>query len=87
MISPSAAARAGAPWGLILLILFIIIWMALTFTNTLCSPIGLCYKQTCPPPTVCPVCPPAQAPAQAPAPMARAPSNATSGFVPEPYAN
>jgi len=55
-----------------ILTIFLIIWMALTFTNQLCTgPVGfgLCYKSdkdpACP---VCPVCPQAPAPSPAPAP-------------------
>ena len=48
-----------------LLIIFIIIWMSLTFTNQFCTGaagFGLCYK------TECPVC--LMSPASAPAPGA-----------------
>jgi hypothetical protein len=46
------------------LIIFIAIWMTLTFTNTLCTGavgFGLCYKSANDP--ACPVCPPTPAPA------------------------
>ena len=63
-----------------ILVIFLTIWMALTFTNQLCiGPVGfgLCYKTDKDP--ACPVCPPA-APAPVPAPVA-----GTSTYEMEPY--
>jgi len=68
-------------WVIVLVLLvFIAIWMALTFTNTLCTGnvgFGLCYKSAndpaCP---VCPVCPPAPAPVPTP--------STVSNYMPEP---
>ena len=59
------------------LIIFIAIWMTLTFTNTLCTGtvgFGLCYKSANDP--ACPVCPPTPAPAPAP--------TTVSHYMPEP---
>lgn len=69
-------------WGyvVIILLIFITVWMSLTFTNQFCAtgPVafGLCYKSASDPacPT-CPVCPPAPAPS---------PSSTTSHYMPEP---
>lgn len=68
-----------------ILTIFLIIWMALTFTNQLCvGPVGfgLCYKSAddpaCP---ACPVCPKAPAPSPAPAPTPRT----VSTYEPEAY--
>ena len=58
------------------LVLFLIIWMSLSFTNQLCDSVGLCYKKECP------VCPSAPAPSPAPAP---APAPTVSTYMPEPY--
>ena len=55
------------------LVLFLIIWMSLSFTNQLCDSVGLCYNK------VCPVCPSTPAPAPAPAPAT------ATGYMPEPY--
>ena len=62
------------------LLLFIIVWMSLTFTNQFCTgQIGfdLCYK------TECPVC--TVAPAPAPAPASNT-ATTTSMYMPQPYA-
>ena len=71
-----------------ILVVFLIIWMSLTFTNQLCTGMvgfGLCYKTdkdpVCP---VCPVCPavvapPATSPATSPA------ATSTSTYEMEPY--
>ena len=67
-------------WAIVLVLLvFITIWMILTFTNTLCTGgagIGLCYKTANDP--ACPVCPPAPVPAPVPTP------STTSHYMPEP---
>lgn len=68
--------------GVILaLVVFLTIWMALTFTNTLCDGmvgIGLCYNKS----INCPACPAAPAP-KAPSPCVRSPT--TSCYEPEPF--
>lgn len=55
---------------------FLIVWMALTFTNQFCTGtvgFGLCYNSADDP--ACPVCGAAPSPmVQAPSPMVRAPS-------------
>lgn len=85
------------PWILLACCtVFLIIWMALTFTNQFCTGnigFGLCYQTADDP--ACPVCEtipaPAAAPVGAPRP-APAPTTAgaptpstTSGYMPEPY--
>lgn len=68
-----------------ILVVFLIIWMSLTFTNQLCTGMvgfGLCYK-TCQTPA-CPVCPavvapPVTSPATSPA------ATGTSTYEMEPY--
>ena len=63
------------------LLLFIIVWMSLTFTNQFCTgKIGfdLCYK------TDCPVCTMSPAPAPAPAPVSNT-APTTSMYMPKPY--
>ena len=68
------------PWIIVVVLLvFITIWMALTFTNTLCTGtvgFGLCYNTATDPacPT-CPVCPP-------PPPTAPSTSPSTSPSTP-----
>lgn len=70
-------------WAVVaILVLFLIIWMSLTFTNQLCvGPVGfgLCFKSADDP--ACPVCPP---PAPAPTPVT-APASGTSNYEMEPY--
>ena len=65
-----------------ILVIFLTIWMALTFTNQLCvGPVGfgLCYKTDKDP--ACPVCPtPTPVPVSAPMPVA-----GTSHYEMEPY--
>ena len=56
-------------------LLFIVVWMALTFTNKLCTGtigVGLCYKTADDP--ACPVCPVSQSPA-----------STTSTYMRQPY--
>ena len=66
-----------------ILVIFLIIWMSLTFTNQLCvGPVGfgLCYKSDKDP--ACPVCPSAPAPA----PVTTGPATTgTSTYEMEPY--
>ena len=62
-----------------ILVVFITIWMILTFTNTLCTGavgFGLCYKSASDP--ACPVCPVCPTPAPVPAPTT------VSHYMPEP---
>ena len=62
------------------LLIFIIVWMSLTFTNQFCTGkvgFGLCYK------TDCPVC--AMSPAPAPAPASNT-ATTTSMYMSQPYA-
>jgi hypothetical protein len=81
-------------WGLVFICtLFLIIWMALTFTNQFCTGaigFGLCYNSASDP--ACPVCPapvpvpapaPVQSPSPAPAPVST--PGTTSSYEPEPY--
>jgi len=74
-------------WGVvtIILLIFITIWMALTFTNTLCDNqyvgLGLCYDAAWKaqrPVSFCPPCAPTNTPAQTP-------RTGTSGYEVEPY--
>ena len=78
-------------WGIvtIILLIFIAIWMSLTFTNTLCDNqyvgLGLCFDQawkTKRPVSFCPPCAPATS---APSPPAPAPRTMTSTYEVEPY--
>ena len=66
-------------WLIVLVLLvFITIWMALTFTNTLCTGtvgFGLCFKSAKDP--ACPVCPSTPSPTPSP-------SSGSSGYMPEP---
>ena len=70
-------------WAFVaILVVFLIIWMSLTFTNQLCTGMvgfGLCFKSANDP--ACPVCP---APVAAPAPVT-APTTGTSTYEMEPY--
>ena len=79
-------------WVIVLILLiFITIWMSLTFTNTLCDNeyvgMGLCFDQawkTKRPVSFCPPCvaaAPALAPSPAPSPMG------SSGYTAEPFAS
>jgi hypothetical protein len=67
----------------IILLIFLTIWMALTFTNQLCTGMvgfGLCYKTAKDP--ACPVCPSAPAPS----PVIISPAaRGTSTYEMEPY--
>jgi hypothetical protein len=73
-------------WAFVaILVVFLIIWMSLTFTNQFCTGMvgfGLCYKSADDP--ACPVCP---APVAAPmAPPVTGPAAAgTSTYEMEPY--
>lgn len=78
-------------WGAvtIILLIFITIWMALTFTNTLCDNqyvgLGLCFDTAWKarrPVSFCPPCVTAAAPSPSPTP---APRSGTSGYEVEPY--
>ena len=80
-------------WGIvtIILLIFITIWMALTFTNTLCDNqyvgLGLCFDKgwkSKRPVSFCPPCvtAPSPQPAMAPAPT---PRTLTSTYEVEPY--
>lgn len=63
-----------------LLVVFLVVWMSLTFTNQFCTGLigfGLCYKTDKDP--ACPKCPPV---AMAPSPA----QTTTSTYIPEPYA-
>ena len=80
-------------WGIITLILviFLTIWMSLTFTDTLCNNeyvgMGLCYNpawKTQRPVSFCPPCS-APAPSPAPSPVMRSPGS--SGYTAEPYSS
>lgn len=66
----------ATPWIMVILCtIFLVIWMALTFTNKFCDGMvgfGLCYKVDCP---VCPTVP-------APAP---ATTTTTSSYMRQPY--
>ena len=87
----------AVPWILVTCCtVFLIVWMALTFTNQFCAtgPVafGLCYKSADDPACqVCSVSPsPSPGPAQAPGPVAASPNNPcpagqTSCYMPEPY--
>ena len=67
----------------VLLIIFLIIWMSLSFTNQLCDSVGLCYKKECP---ACAMAPSPMAPSpMAPSPMAPSPM-APSPMAPSPGA-
>lgn len=76
-------------WGSIILIIFIIIWMSLTFTDTLCDNeyvgMGLCFDPAWKTRRPVSFCPPCVAAASAPAPRPAAPS--TSGYTAEPYSS
>ena len=70
-------------WAVVaILVVFLIIWMSLTFTNQLCTGMvgfGLCFKS--PDDPACPVCP---APVAAPSPVT-APTTGTSNYEMDPY--
>ena len=71
---------AGAILAFCLLI-FIIVWMSLTFTNQFCTGkvgFGLCYK------TACPVCMTSPAPSPSPAPASNT-ATTTSMYMSQPY--
>jgi hypothetical protein len=75
-------------WVTLVLLIFITIWMSLTFTGMLCDNeyvgMGLCYDAAWKakrPVSFCPPCAPAPAPTTAPAPAPRT----TSTYEVEPY--
>lgn len=78
-------------WAIVLILLiFLIIWMSLTFTDTLCDNkyvgMGLCFNpewKTRRPVSFCPPCAQAPAPPQTPA----APPMGSSGYTAEPFAS
>jgi hypothetical protein len=73
-------------WAVVvILVIFLIIWMALTFTNQLCvGPVGfgLCFKS--PDDPACPVCPAPVAPPMEP-PVTGPAAAGTSTYEMEPY--
>jgi hypothetical protein len=69
-----------------ILVIFLIIWMSLTFTNQLCTGMvgfGLCFKS--PDDPACPVCPPAAAPAAVVMTPAALGPTGKSNYEMEPY--
>jgi hypothetical protein len=76
-------------WAIVLiLVIFLTIWMSLTFTDTLCDNkyvgMGLCYNaawKTQRPVSFCPPC--AQSPARAPVALPQG----SSGYTADPFAS
>lgn len=68
---------SATPWIMVILCtIFLVIWMALTFTNKFCDGMvgfGLCYNIDCP------ACP------DAPTSPASAPTTTTSSYMNQPY--
>lgn len=73
-------------WAFVaILVVFLIIWMSLTFTNQFCTGMvgfGLCFKSADDP--ACPVCPPPVAAPMAP-PVTGPAATGTSTYEMEPY--
>jgi hypothetical protein len=73
-------------WVAIILLMFITIWMTLTFTNTLCDNetvgMGLCWRRAQPVGNQgeCPICPDCPT-----VPSAPSPSPGTSTYMKQPY--